>query len=64
MSSKEDPHRQLIETICQKVLPNMVRIYETQRMEQVLDYDYYVGLIERKVEQANRSLLKRDPVDR
>jgi len=33
-------------------------------MEQVLDYDYYVGLIERKVEQANRSLLKRDPVDR
>jgi hypothetical protein len=39
MTSPENPHRQLIETICHEVLPNMVRIYESQRMEQVLDYD-------------------------
>jgi hypothetical protein len=32
-------------------------------MAGVVDYDYYVGLIERKVEQANRSLLNLDPVD-
>jgi len=63
MTSPENPHRQLIETICHEVLPNMVRIYESQRIEQVLDYDYYVGLIERKVEQANRALLKLDPVE-
>jgi hypothetical protein len=64
MSSPENPHRQLIETICHEVLPNMVRIYETQKMAGVVDYDYYVGLIELKVEQANRSLLKIDPVER
>jgi len=63
MTSPENPHRQLIETICQEVLPNMVRIFESQKMAGMLDYDYYVGLIERKVEQANRSLLKLDPVE-
>ena len=63
MTSPENPHRQLIETICKEVLPNMVRIYESQRMAGMLDYDYYIGLIERKVEQANRALLKLDPVD-
>jgi len=64
MTSPENPHSQLIETICHEVLPNMVRIYESQKMAGVVDYDYYVGLIERKVEQANRSLLTLDPVDR
>jgi len=63
MTSPENPHRQLIETICHEVLPSMVRIYESQKMAGVVDYDYYVGLIERKVEQANRSLLNLDPVD-
>jgi len=63
MTSPENPHRQLIETICHEVLPNMVRIYESQKMAGVVDYDYYVGLIERKVEQANRSLQKLDPVE-
>ncbi len=53
-----DAHRQLIETICTGVLPNMVRIYESGRMNSALDRDQFVILMEQKVELANRSLKK------
>jgi PAS domain S-box-containing protein len=56
-----DPYVQLIDTICDEVLPNMVRIYESRRMEGVLDYQHFISLIERKVEQANKALVHLDP---
>ncbi|WP_292348449.1 hypothetical protein [Methanoregula sp. PtaB.Bin085] len=52
----ENPHRQLIETICNDVLPNMVRIFESKKMDSVLDQDQYVRLLEENVERANKSL--------
>ena len=52
----ENPHKQLIETICNDVLPNMVRIFESDKMVSVLDQDQFVKLIEQKVERANKSL--------
>lgn len=52
----EDPHKQLIETICCNVLPNMVRIYESKKMASALNQDHFVKLLEQKIEQANRSL--------
>lgn len=52
----ENPHKQLIETICTDVLPNMVRIFESKRMAVVLDQDQFVKLLEQKVERANKSL--------
>jgi hypothetical protein len=52
----ENPHKQLIETICNEVLPNMVRIFESNKMVSVLDQDQFVKLIEQKVERANKSL--------
>ncbi len=51
-----NPHRQLIDTICNDVLPNMVRIYESKRMDSALDQDQFVKLIEQKIERANKSL--------
>jgi hypothetical protein len=51
-----NPHIQLIETICNDVLPNMVRLYDTKRMGNALDRDQFVKLIEQKVERANKSL--------
>ena len=51
-----NPHRQLIETICTDVLPNMVRIYESKKMDSALDQDQFVKLIEQKIERANKSL--------
>jgi PAS domain S-box-containing protein len=56
-----DPYVQLIDSICDDVLPNMVRIYESRRMEGVLDYRHFISLIERKVEQANKALAHLDP---
>jgi PAS domain S-box-containing protein len=56
-----DPYTQLIESICDEVLPNMVRIYESRKLEDVLDYQYFISLIERKVEQANKALTRLDP---
>jgi hypothetical protein len=50
-----DPHKQLIETICHDVLPNMVRIFESKKMAGVLDEAQFVKLIEQKVERANKS---------
>jgi PAS domain S-box-containing protein len=61
MADVENPYRQLIETICNEVLPNMVRIFESRKMENVLDYQYFISLIERKVEQANKALAHLDP---
>jgi PAS domain S-box-containing protein len=55
-----DPYIQLIESICDEVLPNMVRIYESRRLENVLDHQYFISLIERKVEQANKALTHLD----
>ena len=51
-----NPHKQLIETICDDVLPNMVRIYESKKMDSALDQDQFVKLIEQKIERANKSL--------
>lgn len=51
-----NPHIQLIETICNDVLPNMVRIFESKKMESALDQDQFVKLIEQKIERANKSL--------
>ena len=51
-----NPHKQLIETICDEVLPNMVRIYESKKMNSALDQDQFVKLIEQKIERANKSL--------
>jgi hypothetical protein len=56
-----DPYTQLIDSICDEVLPNMVRIYESRRMEGLMDTEYFISLIERKVEQANRALAHLDP---
>lgn len=50
------PHIQLIETICNDVLPNMVRLYDSHKMSSALDRDQFVKLIEQKVERANKSL--------
>lgn len=52
----ENPHKQLIETICTQVLPNMVRIYESGKMTSALDRDQFVTIIEQKIERANKSL--------
>ena len=51
-----NPHRQLVETICSEVLPNMVRIYESKKMDGALNLDLFVKLIEQKIELANKSL--------
>jgi hypothetical protein len=51
-----NPHKQLIETICNDILPNMVRIYEAKKMNGALDQDQFVKIIEQKVERANKSL--------
>ena len=51
-----NPHVQLIETICNDVLPNMVRIYESKKMSTALDRDQFVKLLEQKVELANKSI--------
>lgn len=51
-----DSHKQVIETICNDVLPNMVRIFESGRMSGALDQDQFVRLLEQKVERANKSL--------
>ena len=39
----------------------MVRIYESRRMEGILDYQHFISLIEKKVEQANKALAHLDP---
>ena len=51
-----NPHIQLIETICNDVLPNMVRLFDTHKMSSALDRDQFVKLLEQKVERANKSL--------
>ena len=51
-----NPHEQLIVTICNEVLPNMVRLFEANRMKGILDQDHFVTLIEEKIERANKSL--------
>ena len=56
-----DPNIQLIDSICDEVLPNMVRIYESRKLEGLVDTDYFISLIERKVEQASRALAHLDP---
>lgn len=51
-----NPHEQVIETICNDVLPNMVRLFESNRMAEALNRDYFVTLVEEKIERANKSL--------
>jgi hypothetical protein len=50
------PHTELIETICNDVLPNMVRIYESGKMGSALNRDMFVKILEQKIELANKSL--------
>ena len=52
----QNPHVQVIETVCNDVLPNMVRIFESKRMSGALDQNHFVTLLEQKVELANKSL--------
>lgn len=51
-----NPHKQLIDTICNDVLPNMVRLCESNEMAGALNQDQFVTLIEQKIERANKSL--------
>ena len=55
-TTEPGPHRQLIETICNDVLPNMIRLYESKKMYSALDRDQFESIIEQKVERANKSL--------
>ena len=52
----QNPHEHLIETICNDVLPNMVRIFESKKMMSALDRDQFVTILEEKIERANKSL--------
>lgn len=54
--TEPNPHIQLIDTICNEILPNMVRLYESRKMYSALDRDQFETLIEQKVERANKSL--------
>lgn len=56
ITTEPNPHTQLIETICNDILPNMVRLYESKKMYSALDRDQFETLIEQKVERANKSL--------
>lgn len=51
-----NPHKQLIDSICDEVLPNIVRLYESGKMSTALDRDQFVKIIEQKVDLANKSL--------
>ena len=57
------PHIELIETICNEVLPNMVRIFESKKMSSAMDQDMFVKILEQKVELANKSLKMLSPED-
>lgn len=57
------PHVELIETICNEVLPNMVRIYESKKMSSAMDQDMFVKILEQKIELANKSLKMLSPED-
>ena len=52
----QNPHIQLIESVCNDVLPNMVRIFESKKMSGALDQNQFVTLLEQKIEWANKSL--------
>lgn len=56
METGPNPHIHLIETICNDVLPNMVRIYESKKMSSALDKHQFEKIIEQKIELANKSL--------
>jgi len=51
-----NPHKQLIDSICDEILPNIVRLYESGKMSTALDRDQFVKIIEQKVDLANKSL--------
>jgi hypothetical protein len=57
------PHIELIETICNDVLPNMVRIFESKKMSSAMDQEMFVKILEQKVELANKSLKMLSPDD-
>jgi len=57
------PHIELIETICNDVLPNMVRIVESKKMSSAMDQDMFVKILEQKIELANKSLKMLSPED-
>ena len=57
------PHIELIETICNDVLPNMVRIFESKKMSSAMDQDMLVKILEQKIELANKSIKLLSPED-
>jgi len=57
------PHIELIETICNDVLPNMVRIFESKKMSSAMDQDMFVKILEQKIDLANKSLKTLSPED-
>ena len=57
------PHVELIETICNDVLPNMVQIFESKKMISAMDQDMFVKILEQKIELANKSLKMLSPED-
>ncbi|MCX6688621.1 MAG: hypothetical protein NTZ39_02855 [Methanoregula sp.] len=59
----QDAYRQLIVTICDEVLPNMVRLSESQKVSGMFDHDYFVKLVEQKVARANKVLKMLPPED-
>lgn len=59
----QDAYKQLIESICDDVLPNMVRLSESQKVSGLFDHDYFVKLVEQKVGRANAALKMLSPED-
>lgn len=57
------PHIELIETVCNDVLPNMVRISESKKMSSAIDQDMFVKILEQKIGLANKSLKMLSPED-
>ena len=59
----KDAYKQLILSICDDVLPNMVRLSESQMVSGLFDHDYFVKLVEQKVGRANAALKMLSPED-
>ncbi len=51
-----NPNAHLIDTICDEVLPNIVRICMSGKMSAAMDRDHFIRIVEQKIELANKSL--------
>ena len=56
VETRPSPHKQLIEAICNDVLPDMVTLFNSKKMSFILDRDQFEKIIDDKVELANNSL--------